>query len=425
MPANTPKHAPSRSHHDAVVIGAGTSGLATAALLRRAGVPVVVLERSGQVGASWRQRYDHLRLHTTRGASKLPGLAVPRQAGAWVGRDDWVRYLERYSAHHRLDVRTHSPVHRVESAPAPHGTRWLVTTADEAFTARAVVVATGRCHTPYVPDWPGRDTFTGELVHAYDYRAPAAYRDKDVLVVGAGNSGTEIAVALARAGAGRVRLAVRTPPNILPRSSSRWHTVGRLSEALLPLAWRDRFSLWTQRTALPDLTAYGLPRPTEGVYTRNARDEVNPVLDHGFAAAVRAGDVEPVAAVERFDGPRVVLADGARVTPQTVIAATGYRTGLDGWLGHLGVLDDHGNPLVRGAQTAPDAPGLYFVGYANPLSGALYRAGVEARAVTRAIRRMPAPVRIPAARRGDRPPGHAYGLPGEHARRDTPTEAAE
>src|SRR5213082_283798 len=93
-----------------IVIGAGPHGLAAAALLRRSGVPAVILERSDRVGASWAQRYDYLRLHTTLGASKLPGLSVPRQAGPWVSRDDYVRYLESYVAHHKLDVRVTTPV---------------------------------------------------------------------------------------------------------------------------------------------------------------------------------------------------------------------------------------------------------------------------------------------------------------------------
>lgn len=243
-----------------IVIGAGPHGLAAAALLNRSGEPAVILERSDRVGASWAQRYDHLRLHTTPGTSSLPGLSLPRQAGPWVSRDDYVRYLESYVAHHRLDVRVTTPVQRIERAEPGPGAQWLVHTPDGPVTADAVVVATGRCHTPNLPDWPGRSTFTGTLLHSAHYRSPAPYRGQDVLVVGAGNSGTEIASVLAGAGAARVWIAVRTPPNILPRSSARWHAAGRLTE-ILPLAWRDRTSLLTQRLAVPDLTSRGLPRP--------------------------------------------------------------------------------------------------------------------------------------------------------------------
>lgn len=369
-----------------IVIGAGPHGLAAAALLNRSGEPTVILERSDRVGASWAQRYDHLRLHTTPGASKLPGLSVPRQAGPWVSRDDYVRYLERYVAHHRLDVRVSTPVRRIERAEPGSGAQWLVHTPDGPVPTGAVVVATGRCHTPNLPHWPGRSTFTGTLLHSAHYRSPAPYRGQHVLVVGAGNSGTEIAGVLAGAGTERVRIAVRTPPNILPRSSARWHAVGRLTE-VLPLAWRDRTSLLTQRLAVPDLTSRGLPRPRTGLYTRNALEGVNPVLDHGFVDAVRSGRVEPVAAVQAFDGPDVLLADGTRLRPDTVIAATGYRPDLHDLVGSLGVLDDAGQPLAVGAQTHPEAARLYFAGYTNPLTGVLRQAGVEARAIAHAFRR--------------------------------------
>jgi cation diffusion facilitator CzcD-associated flavoprotein CzcO len=387
--------------------------LAAAALLNRSGEPTVILERSDRVGASWAQRYDHLRLHTTPGMSKLPGLPVPRQAGPWVSRDDYVRYLQRYVAHHRLDVRVNTPVQRIEQAEPGSRARWLVHTADGPVPAGAVVVATGRCHTPDTPRWPGRSTFTGTLLHSAHYRSPAPYRGQDVLVVGTGNSGTEIASVLAGAGAARVRISVRTPPNILPRSSARWHAAGRLTE-VLPLAWRDRTSLLTQRLTVPDLTSRGLPRPRTGLYTRNVREGVNPVLDHGFVDAVLSGRVEPVAAVEAFDGPDVVLADGTRLRPDTVIAATGFRSNLHDLVGPLGVLDDAGQPLAVGGQSHPAAPRLYFTGYTNPLTGVLRQAGVEARAIAHALRREKARAALRHPRPGGRTAdaldnGHAPG----------------
>ncbi|MFD3843607.1 flavin-containing monooxygenase [Streptomyces sp. NPDC058642] len=369
-----------------IVIGAGPHGLSAAALLKRSAEPTVILERTDRVGASWAQRYEHLRLHTTPNTSRLPGLSVPRQAGPWMSRDDYVRYLERYAAHHRLDVRVTTPAERIERAEPGSGAQWIVHTPDGPVPTGAIVVATGRCHTPNFPRWPGSSTFTGTLLHSAHYRSPAPYRGRDVLVVGAGNSGTEIASVLAGGGTGRVWIAVRTPPNILPRSSARWHAAGRLTEAL-PLAWRDRTSLLTQRLAVPDLTSRGLPRPRVGLYTRNAREGVNPVLDHGFVAAVRSGRVEPVAALQAFDGPDVVLADGTRLRPDAVIAATGYRSNLHDLVGSLGVLDEAGQPLATGAQNHPAAPRLYFAGYTNPLTGVLRQAGIEARAIARALRR--------------------------------------
>ena len=90
---------------DAHIIGAGPAGLATAAAMRRRGLRAVVLERADSVGSSWRGHYDRLHLHTPRELSGLPGLPIPKEMGRWVARDDVVRYLELYAAHHEIDVR--------------------------------------------------------------------------------------------------------------------------------------------------------------------------------------------------------------------------------------------------------------------------------------------------------------------------------
>ncbi|MEW2579602.1 flavin-containing monooxygenase [Streptomyces syringium] len=369
-----------------IVVGAGPSGLSTAAMLRRVGVSAVVLERSAAVGEHWRGQYEHLALHTTRGLSALPGLRVPRQAGRWVGRDDWADYLKRYAAHHRLDIRANTVVTRVSPAGQNSDGAWEVMTNRERFVARSVVFAAGRNRLPHIPKWPGAATFDGHLLHSRDYRSPERYAGLAVLVVGAGNSGTEIAVALSQAGADRVWLSVRTPPTIVPRSTSRWQAAGIWAHRLPP-AFGDRATALVQRLSLPDLTRHGLPQPAEGLYTRNLRHDVSPVHDRGIVEAVRSGAIEPVPAVTACDGPRVVLADGTELTPDVVIAATGYRTGLEHLLGPLPVIDRTGRPFVTGPRTAPQAPGLYFAGYTNPLSGALRQCGIDARAIARAIHR--------------------------------------
>lgn len=371
-----------------LVVGAGPGGLAAAAALTAKGVPVTVLERSEAVAASWRGHYDRLHLHTTRRMSALPGLAIPRAYGRWVGRDDVVRYLERYAAHHRLDIRTGTAVERVDpAAVARDGARWSVTTAGgEELPARTVVVATGHNHTPHVPDWPGRETYPGALLHASGYRNAAPYAGRDVLVVGVGNTGAEIAADLAGGGAARVRLAVRTAPHIVRRDTAGWpaQATGILVRRLPPGAV-DRMARVVARLSVPDLSAYGLPRPEEGLYTRIVRDGAIPVQDVGLIDAVRSGKVEPVASVTGFDKDEVRLADGSVITPDVVVAATGYRRGLDGMLGHLDVLDGRGRPKAVGGAAA--APGLYFTGYTNPISGMLREMSLDARRIARAVRR--------------------------------------
>ncbi len=117
---------------------------------------------------------------------------------------------------------------------------------------------------------------------------------------------------------------------------------------------------------------------------------MTPTIDVGLVASLRAGRVTPVAAVERFDGPDVVLTDGTRLAPDAVIAATGYTTGLASLVGHLGVLDARGNPLVTGRRSLPVAPGLRFAGLSNPLKGQLFQIRLDASAIARAIAKEPA-----------------------------------
>lgn len=111
------------------------------------------------------------------------------------------------------------------------------------------------------------------------------------------------------------------------------------------------------------------------------------MIDDGFVAAVKAGRIEIVAAVEGFDGPDVLLADEARIQPEAVIAATGYRRGLEGLVGHLGVLDDDGVPLISSGDEHPAAKGLFFNGYRAELSGQLRLMRPDARAIAKAVRR--------------------------------------
>ena len=365
-----------------VVVGAGAAGLATAAALREHGRAVQVLERADRVGAAWAGRYDSLHLHTVRWLSGLPGLPIPRRYGRWVARDDLVSYLATYAKKRSLEPELGTTVTRIDRADT--GSGWLVRTDRGDRAASRVVMATGYSHTPRRPTWPGVETFPGDLRHSADYREPSAYAGKHVLVVGAGNSATEIALDLLGAGA-RVSLSVRTPPNIVRRD-----TLGVPSQVFgiamkrVPERLMDPLTATLRRISVPDLSAQGLPAAPDP-YTRFRASGTVPILDTGIVDAIRSGRVPVVAATEKVDGATVHLADGTTVQPDAVIAATGFTTGLEPVVGHLGVLDDRGVPLVHGTDDLPTARGLHFVGIKAELSGLLREIGLEARAVGRRL----------------------------------------
>lgn len=365
-----------------VVVGAGPAGLAAAAMLRRAGVEVRVVERGDRLGASWRRHYRSLRLHTVRSLSSLPGAALPRSYGRWVAGTDFLDYLERYAASERLEVMTATEVRRV----TVDGARFVLATGSEPIAASAVVIATGYNHRPVVPEWAAGGDLGDRLVHSSSYRDAGPYAGKSVLVVGAGNSGSDIAVDLARGGAREVWLSVRSAPGLVPRQALGLPAqVAAIALARAPRRLADAIAGIERRLFIGDLSAHGLGPRGEGVFTRHARRGVLPILDHGFARTVRSGAIPVVPAVEAIDGDEVVLVGGRRLRPDAIVAATGYRPALVPLVGHLSVLRPDGLPMHHGGAVHPAVPGLHFTGFRNPITGALRELRFEAAGIASAI----------------------------------------
>ena len=295
--------------------------------------------------------------------------------GQWVARDDFVSYLEDCADSLDVRMRLGVRVQRIDRA----GDGWRLTTNQGPVEADRVVVATGYNHTPWLPDWSGMDGFTAELTHSSAYRNPSPYRGRQVLVVGSGNSGAEIAADLAEGGAAKVWISIRTPPNIVRRDNPGGIAPQHLGIVMrpLPAAIVDPLSLFVQRLFVGDLTRYGIPSPTKGVATR-VKEEQIPLIDVGFLDQLKAGRITVVPGLDSFEGPEVICG-GQRLKPDAVIAATGYSHGLEALVGHLGVLDAGGRPSRYAPASHPNAPGLFFIGYSNPISGNLREIARDAR----------------------------------------------
>lgn len=370
---------------EAIVAGAGPAGLAAAAALKRKGVDVLVLERTDRIADRWRHRYEGLRLNTMRVFSSLPGQLMPRRYGRYPMREDFLAYLEDYADRQRLEIAFDTELERVERDDGS----WRLETSSGSLGCRYAVIATGFDAVPKIPEWPGRDTYTGDLIHAAAFRRAGDYRGRDVLVVGAGNTGIDIAGLLVRAGA-NVTVGMRTPPNIFPRQA--FGVLPLQPSAILldrlPSRVGDVAGRITQRMNFGDLSAYGIPAAPQGVMTTLRDRLVAAAVDDGFIAALKEGKARVVPTVQRLEGAEVVLADGSRLQPDTVICATGYRRGLEPLVGHLGVLDRDGIPThLDAAPENPSAPRLYFAGFYGTNAGQIRQMPFHARRIARAVAR--------------------------------------
>jgi cation diffusion facilitator CzcD-associated flavoprotein CzcO len=369
---------------DAIIIGAGPAGLATAACMRARGLNAAILEKSDAVGSVWRRHYDRLHLHTDRGHSGLPGLAMPPAYGRYPSRAQVVEYLEAYAAKFDLRPVFNTPVHAVRR----DGGAWRAEAGENSQSAPVVVVATGWADYPYAPTWPGMETFDGPILHSSLYRNPSPFAGKRVLVVGFGNSGGEIALDLAEAGVD-VTLSVRGPVRILPRELLGLPILTwAIAQQRLPARVADVINAPAIRLAVGSIEKLGMTRAAKGPRQMVEEDGRIPLLDIGTVAQIRAGRIKVRGDIASLTPKGVVFAQSQRENFDAVILATGFRPDLRTLLPDAtGVLSDAGRPLVSGKPTAET--GLFFCGAITSPTGQLREIGLDAARVadaTKALR---------------------------------------
>lgn len=366
-----------------IIVGGGASGLSAAGALEHRGVHSVVLEQDPEIGGTWARRYDRLHLHTVRRFSGLAHFPIPARYPTYLSRTDFATYLKEYARHLDLRVVTGAGVRRIRPLDSV-SYRWTVeTTNGDSWQGRVAVIATGQYRQPIIPPWRGREIFAGTLTHSISYSNAAPYAGLRVLVVGAGNSGAEIATDLSENGAAAVALSVRTPPPIVPRDPFGM-PVQRTSILLsaLPAAIANRLGQSTARLVFGDLTRYGMPKADFAPYTTKRV----PIIDVGFVDALKRRRVKIRPALVQLTATDAVFADGTSEPFDAIIAATGFATGLESLIDAPGVLDDDGEPRARsGAETTH--PGLYFIGFTHTLRGHLFEANRASRRLARNVER--------------------------------------
>jgi cation diffusion facilitator CzcD-associated flavoprotein CzcO len=362
-----------------VIVGAGPAGLASAACLKQCGVDAVVLEAGPSVGSAWRQHYERLHLHTAKQHSHLPGLPFPKQLARYPSRAEVVAYLEAYAAHFAIAPRTGEAVRRVHAT----GGGLVVESVRATYQARAVVIAAGYNRVPNPERLPEQERFRGQLLHSAGYRNADAFVGQRVLVVGAGNTGAEIALDLAEHGA-QPTLAVRSPVNIVPRDFLGMPTqVTSIRMRKAPLKLADGIGRLVSRLAFGNLARYGLARPDLGPLSAIKLRRRIPLIDVGTIGAIKRGEIAVKPAVERFTDTGARFSDGSAGEYAAAILATGFRPALQELVDVPGVLDAEGYPRDwRGGDASPD---LFFVGYANVATGLLREIAIQAQAVAAEI----------------------------------------
>jgi putative flavoprotein involved in K+ transport len=336
---------------DVIVIGAGQSGLAATKALQTHGISPLVLEARGRAAGSWPSYYDSLKAFSPAGFSSMPGMPFPGDPDRYPARDEVADYLDSYAAALDVEIRPNTPVATVRC----DGHEFVVVTADgQRLRARGIVAASGSFSSPHRPTFPGQDGFTGELTHVADYRDPASYAGKRVIVVGAGDSAAQVASELAPLA--QVTLATRHPLRFIPQ----W------------IGGKD-VHYWLRETGFDSLPAEWLNKITGGSVITDSVGFQQTLTD-------RLLDVRPVFA--GLDGDQVVWNHDERERADAVILATGYRPSL-GYLRDLGALDPAGAPLHAGGISATHL-GLVYLGLENQRSFAsntLRGVGADASAV--------------------------------------------
>ncbi|MDJ0959370.1 MAG: NAD(P)-binding domain-containing protein [Acidimicrobiia bacterium] len=381
------------------IIGAGASGLVSAKVLRQQSIDYDWFELGSDIGGNWRygndngrsSAYASLHIDTSKERMRFSDFPMPEEWPHYLHHSQVLEYFESYAEHFRLKPRVTFRTRVEQVTPGEAEGTWDVTATSvdggtpETRTYDAVLVANGHHWNPSWPDFPG--TFTGEVIHSHDYRTPDVLVDKDVIVVGIGNSGTDIAVEAAQHARSTV-LSTRRSAYILPR----WF-LGRPTDSYTSPTFA-RLPLWLQRipyramllAARGRQASYGVPIP------RHKLLEEHPTMSQELLQLVRDGKIIMKPNIERLDNGKVRFADGTASRADLVIYATGYRISFPFLSDDVLTVKDNVIPLYR-KVIHPDRPGLFFMGLIQPLGAIMPLVEQQAEWVARLLRGAPVPSR--------------------------------
>ena len=368
------------------VIGAGSSGIAACQVLKARGIEFDCFEKGSEVGGNWRYENDNgmssayrsLHINTSRGLMAYKTYPMPEDYPDYPNHFQIARYFDDYVDHFGLRERIRFRT-EVKSV-APVDGEWEVTVEDadgsrEAHRYRAVLVANGHHWDPRWPEpaFPGVEEFEGEQMHVHHYRESDVLVDKRVLVLGIGNSATDVAVESSRI-AEKTFLAMRRGAYVMPKYLNGKPTDEAASKllTLMPLpVQRFVLSRMLGMTA-GDMTAYGLPKPDHKLL------EAHPTVSAELLSRLGHGDIVVKPNIDRFAGGRTVrFVDGSEEEIDLVIYCTGYKVTFPFFEESVFSASDNRLPLYRRVVSV-EHPGLYFIGFIQPLGAIMPLAEAQA-----------------------------------------------
>ncbi|KAJ0973648.1 hypothetical protein J5N97_015613 [Dioscorea zingiberensis] len=347
-----------------LIVGAGPSGLATAACLKEKGVPSLILEKEDCIASSWKLRtYERLRLHLPKQYCELPLMPFPPGFPTYPTKQQLISYLEAYAECFSIE-----PLFRMEVKCAEYDPSigfWRVQANDLEFICRWLVVATGENTEPVVPEITGFSDFHGRVLHSSSYKTGDDFEGEKVLVVGCGNSGMEVCLDLCNNHA-HASMVVRDKLHILPREMFGVSTFG-LSMWMLkwfPMNFVDSLLLFFSWMTLGDTEKHGLLRPKVGPLQLKSTTGKTPVLDIGTLAKIKSGHIKVVPGINRFVENGVEFVNGKQEGFHSIILATGYRSNVPSWLKENEFFsEENGLPRVQFPNSWRGKNGLYATGF--------------------------------------------------------------
>ncbi|KAK8982909.1 hypothetical protein V6N11_054894 [Hibiscus sabdariffa] len=353
-----------------VIVGAGPAGLATSACLNRLSIPNVVLEREDCYASLWNKRsYDRLKLHLAKQFCHLPYMDFPSDAPTYVPKNGFIEYLDNYVSHFGIAPRY---LRSVESAfyDSDAG-KWRVVvtnmtasdgTNTEVYISRFLVVATGENSKGLIPEIDGLESYGGECIHSSQYENGRKYRGKEVLVVGCGNSGMEIAYDLWSWGV-NTSIVIRSPVHVLTKEMVK---MAMIMLQCFPVKVVDSITVAISKLKYGKLTKYGIRRPQEGPFHLKGITGRSPVIDVGTISKIKTGEIKVVLGMKYIQDKDVVFANGETNRFDAIVFATGYKSTVRNWLrGSYESFDDKGMPTKGFPEHWKGENGIYNAGFSR------------------------------------------------------------